>query len=128
MTDEDAEHVGEVVRDLELSEVSDDALEVAAFELRELATHIGWTDNLREAEHDAIARHLLNLRSGERLEAPRNPSALDLFDPETTPGWVTRWRLLRDWIQLEHDERNRLPLDRFQETQPIHIRPEEAVV
>jgi hypothetical protein len=112
-------------RNLRLPEVSDEALENAAFELQECASHIGWADRRREEEYRAIAAHLRSLRTEARLGVSTNPSAVDLFDPETTPDWVTRWRMLREWIQLAHDERNRLPLDRFQETPPVHLRPEE---
>lgn len=56
---------GSVISVEGIGEVSDDALDDAAFELRQQASHIGWTDPEREMEYDAIASHLLDLRGDE---------------------------------------------------------------
>lgn len=111
--------------ELSIGDVSDETLEDAAFELAQVASHIGWVDEELEEEYLAIRDHLLYLRSEQRLEDTQNPRAIDLFDPKSMPGWVTRWRLLRDWIRAEHDGRHRRSAG-HQVTQPIHIRPEEA--
>ena len=49
-----------------VDDVSDDALDDAAFELSEIASHIGWTDERRELEYRAIASHLRDVRDGVR--------------------------------------------------------------
>lgn len=50
--------------DTSLEDVSDDAIEDAAFEIRQRASYIGWTDQEREEEYLTIADHLLEQRDG----------------------------------------------------------------
>lgn len=49
--------------DRDIEAVSDDALDEASFELREVASHIGWTDEEREQEYLTICDHLQDLKT-----------------------------------------------------------------
>lgn len=43
---------------MDLNDISDDTLSDIQFELRELATHISWTDEEKAAEYRAVANFL----------------------------------------------------------------------
>lgn len=49
-----------------IEHVRDEVLEDAAFEIRMRADFIGWTDEEREKQYNAVADYLLDQRSDDR--------------------------------------------------------------